>query len=81
MLSAWPLAARQRGPAVPWALRPAVAAGAAGIIALLLAWFLVELGTGGGQIGLAERMVGCAQVLWPLIVVWSCLVFPRRAVA
>jgi hypothetical membrane protein len=81
MLSAWPMAASHRGPAVPWALRPAVAAGAAGIIALLLAWFLAELGTGGGQIGLAERMVGCAQVLWPLIVVWSCLVFRQRAVA
>ncbi len=80
MLSTWPLAAWHRGPGVPWALRPAVAAGAAGIMALLLAWFLAELVTGGGQIGLAERMVGVAQVFWPLIVVWSCLAFRQRAV-
>jgi hypothetical membrane protein len=81
LLSTWPLAAWQRGSDVPWALRPHVAACAAGIIALLLAWFLAELAAGGGQIGLAERLLGCAQVLWPLVVVWSCRVFRHRAAA
>jgi len=38
----------------------------------LLGWFLVELVAGGGQIGLAERVMGVAQAGWPLVVVLSC---------
>jgi hypothetical membrane protein len=74
-LAAWPLAARQQGPMVPWGLRSAAAVGASAVITVLLAWFLAELVTHGGQIGLAERVLGCAQALWPLLVVVSC----RRA--
>jgi hypothetical membrane protein len=72
-LGAWPLAARQQGPMVPWGLRPAAAVGASAVITVLLAWFVAELVTHGGQIGLAERLLGCAQALWPLLVVLSCL--------
>jgi len=32
----------------------------------------VELVTGSGQTGLAERVAGAAQALWPLTVVLSC---------
>jgi len=71
-LAAWPLASRRRGPMVPWGLRPPAAVGASAVITVLLAWFLVELVTHGGQIGLAERALGCAQALWPLLVVLSC---------
>jgi hypothetical membrane protein len=71
-LAAWPLASRQQGPMVPWGLRPTAAIGATAMITVLLAWFLVELATHGGQIGLAERALGCAQALWPLLVVLSC---------
>jgi hypothetical membrane protein len=71
-LAAWPLAARQRGLMIPWGLRPAAAVGASALITVLLAWFLAELVTHGGQIGLAERVLGCAQALWPLLVVLSC---------
>lgn len=80
LLAAWPLAAWQRGPAVAWALRPAVAFGVTVAIAGLLAWFLAELATGGGQIGLAERVVGEAQGLWPLLVVLSCRLSADRPV-
>jgi len=71
-LVAWPAGAWRRGLPVPWGLRPAVSACAAGVLLTLLAWFLVELLTGGGQAGLAERVMGVAQAGWPLAVVLSC---------
>jgi hypothetical protein len=71
-LVAWPVGAWQRGPSVPWALRPAVSAGAVVVLLALLAWFGTELVTAGGQVGLAERIFGAAQALWPLTVVASC---------
>jgi hypothetical membrane protein len=71
-LTAWPLAARRPELSAPWGLRPAVAASAVSVIAGLLAWFVVELVTGGGHLGLAERLLGVAQVCWPLLVVLSC---------
>jgi hypothetical protein len=57
---------------VPWGLRPAVSAGAVAVLLALLAWFGAELITAGGQAGLAERIFGAAQALWPLAVVMSC---------
>ena len=71
-LAVWPAGAWRRGPRVPWGLRPAVCAVAAGVLVLLLAWFVAEVLTGTGQAGLAERAVGLAQALWPLTVVLSC---------
>jgi len=71
-LVAWPGGAWRRGPSVPWGLRPAVSALAAGLMLGLLAWFLVELVAGGGQIGLAERIMGVTQAGWPLMVALSC---------
>jgi hypothetical protein len=61
-----------RGPAVPWGLRAAVAALAVGVLVALVAWFAVDLVTGSSQTGLAERVMGAAQALWPLAVVFSC---------
>jgi hypothetical protein len=52
-----------------------VSAGAVVVLVALLAWFGAELITAGGQAGLAERIFGAAQALWPLAVVVSC----RRA--
>jgi len=71
-LVAWPTGAWRRGLSVPWGLRPTVSAGAAGVLLALLAWFLAELITGGGQAGLAERVMGVAQAGWPLAVMLSC---------
>jgi hypothetical protein len=71
----WPAGAWRRGSSVPWALRPGVSAIAVAVLLTLVAWFGVELITGGGQAGLAERIFGSAQALWPLAVVASC----RRA--
>jgi hypothetical protein len=77
LLGGWPLAARRPGPMVPWALRPVAAVCASAVTAGMLAWFLIELMTGGNDLGLAERVLGCAQALWPLLVVLSC----RRVMA
>jgi hypothetical protein len=71
-LAVWPGMAGRRGPSVPWGLRPAVCAGVSAALLGLLVWFGMELVTGGGQAGLAERVLGGMQVLWPLLVVLSC---------
>lgn len=71
-LAAWPAGAWRRGPSVPWGLRPGVCFGAVAVQLILLAWFIAELVLGGGQAGLAERAVGVAQALCPLVVVLSC---------
>jgi Protein of unknown function (DUF998) len=78
-LVGWPAAASRRGPDVPWALRPAVSAVVVVVLLALLAWFGAELITGGGQAGLAERVFGAAQALWPLTVVVSCCYAARTA--
>lgn len=69
---AWPAGAWRRGPSVPWGLRPGVCAAAVAVLLALVAWFGVELITGGGLAGLAERSFGAALALWPLTVVASC---------
>jgi len=76
----WPAAAWRRGRFVPWGLRPVVCAGAVAALVALTAWFGAELVTGGGQAGLAERIVGMVQALWLLAVVLSCR-FPSRAIS
>jgi hypothetical protein len=52
---------------VPWGLRPAVPAGASAV----LLWFGAELLTSGRQAGLAERLLGGMQTLWPVLVILS----------
>ena len=53
-------------------------AGAVAALLALAAWFGVELITYGGQAGLAERLFGAAQALWPLTVVASCRYAARK---
>jgi hypothetical membrane protein len=72
-LTAWPAGAWRRGPAIPWTLRPATAAAVVTVLFALLVWFGTELVTGAGQVGLAERLMGVAEALWPLAVVLSCV--------
>jgi hypothetical membrane protein len=76
-LTTWPAGAWRRGPAVPWALRPAVAATAVAVLLALVAWFGAELVAGAGQTGLAERIASGADALWPLAVVLSCCLTRR----
>jgi len=76
-LVGWPVLAWRRGPSAPWALRPAIASAVAAVLLILLLWFAAELIAGGGLAGLAERIFGVVQGVWPLAVVLSC----RRAAA
>jgi hypothetical membrane protein len=78
-LTTWPAWASRRGPAVPWGLRPNVAAAAVAVQFALLAWFSAELILVAGQAGLAERALGAVQAAWPLAVVLSCRLSTRPA--
>jgi hypothetical membrane protein len=73
-LTIWPAAAARRDydGAIPWTLRPGIAAGASTLTLVLFAWFVAELIVNGSHLGLAERAVGGVQALWPLAVVLSC---------
>ena len=79
-LTLWPAAAARPGPEVPWGLRSAPAVAAVAVQFALLAWFGTELILAGGQVGLAERVMGAAQATWPLAVVLSCYVPVRTPV-
>src|SRR5215469_2073520 len=68
----WPAGAWERGPSGRWGLRPEVSAGAVALLLALVAWFGTERITGGGLAGLAERIFGSAQALWPFAVVVFC---------
>ena len=78
-LAAWPVGGRRAGPSVPYGLRPAVSAGASGVLLGLLVWLGAEVITASGQIGLAERIVAEAQAVWPLAVVLTCCLSQARA--
>jgi hypothetical membrane protein len=80
LLAVWPLLASRPGPGIPWGLRPKAALGIFSAFILLLAWFVVELTTGGSDLGLAERALGVLQVFWPVAVVLSCQPFQPVAV-
>ncbi len=72
LLAAWPTLAVRKGDPVAWALRPPAGLGVTVLFCCLLAWFVIELVAGGQQIGLAERVAGETQALWPLTVALSC---------
>ena len=80
-MAAWPTAARQRGPSVPWGLRPRVSAAASALLFSVLLWFGAELIADGALEGLAERVLGGTLTLWPLLVVLSCRRGQARATA
>ena len=48
---------------------------ATGVLTGMLTWFALELGE--DRVGLAERGVAAAQVLWPLATVWAVLLRSR----
>jgi hypothetical membrane protein len=79
-LTLWPAAAAKKSPGAPWGLRVAPAVAAVVLQFALLAWFGTELIVGGGQVGLAERIMGAAQAAWPLAVVLSCYLPAQKPV-
>jgi hypothetical membrane protein len=77
----WPALAWRRGREVPWGLRAGPAFAAVAVLVVLVIWFGAELLTRGAQAGLAERVFGAAQALWPLAVVASCRIAGYRRLA
>lgn len=76
-LAGWTALAWRRERPAPVALHlPVDLAAAAGLFAAL-GWFVYELSSDGGAIGLSERVVAGSQALWPLVVVLSA----RRSAA
>lgn len=71
-LAVWPVLGARTRPGTPPALRRRIAGAATAVLVLLVAWLLVELGSGGPAVGLSERVASAAQALWPLAVVVSC---------
>jgi hypothetical membrane protein len=70
VLAIWPAGAWRRparGSPVPGTLRLPCSAAATVALCCLLGWFAVELVAGGGQVGLAERVLAGAEALWPLV--------------
>jgi len=80
LMTLWPVAAMRLDPGAPAGLRPQAASGYALVTLGLLLWFTAEL-FGGGQLGLAERVITADQSLWPLVVVLSVLLARQRPVA
>jgi hypothetical protein len=72
LMTLWPILASDRSGNGPWGLRPVPSLAAAALMVAGSAWFLVEIQVSGAA-GVAERVLTCAQALWPVVVVVSCL--------
>lgn len=76
-LALWPALSWRRGPGWPWGVRPGPAVAATVALLGLLGWFALQLGGGGGLLGLTERLAVGGEVLWPLTVAVSAAVVRR----
>jgi hypothetical membrane protein len=87
-MTAWPVFARRPERWAPAGLRPNVSLWATIVISAIVVWYCVELISGAGMLGLAERVLTGTQTVWPLTVVLT-VVFadlseqpvPQRAAA
>jgi hypothetical membrane protein len=66
-LAVWPCLALERGPSVPWPLRPAVSLAFTAVVVGSAVWFVLALHA-HGEAGVAERVVTGLQALWPVVV-------------
>lgn len=73
----WPLALVGSPALAPGLRRGSVAA--SGVLALLVAWFAVELWTGGELYGASQRVVLVAQTAWPIVVAVAARAAAPRA--
>lgn len=72
-LASWPLASWGRWPRAPWGLRRAPALTAGLLLLAAVCWLLVSATTGGGAVGVAERVAAGGQTVWPCVVALSVL--------
>lgn len=71
LMSAWPLFAMRFDRRYAWVLRPAGAITATAVLTMISVWFLSSwLDPNSGNVGLTERVIVTAQVLWLSVTVW-----------
>ena len=80
LMSAWPVLSMRFDRRYPWAVRPAAAIGSTIGLTLISLWFLMTwLDPNTAVVGLSERVIVTAQVLWLSFTVWTCWLIERDA--
>jgi hypothetical protein len=64
----WPVLVARRGPERSWILGVYGCAAVTVVFAGLSCWLLIEARSGGGDLGMVERLTSAAQGLFPLVV-------------
>lgn len=73
LMSAWPLLSMRLDKRYPWVIRPWGAIGSTFVLTVISLWFLATWTDPAGTIvGVSERVIVTAQVLWLSITVWVC---------
>jgi hypothetical membrane protein len=79
LMSAWPLLSMRFDRSYPWVVRPAAAIVSTLGLTLISLWFLSTwLDPNTAVVGLSERVIVTAQVLWLSFTVWASWIFERK---
>jgi hypothetical membrane protein len=79
LMSAWPLLSMRFDKRYSWVIRPFGAIAATLILTIISLWFLsVWLDPSATLVGLAERVIVTAQVLWLSFTIWACWLHQRK---
>jgi hypothetical membrane protein len=79
LMSAWPLLSMRFDRRYPWVVRPVAAIGSTIALTLISLWFLSTwLDPNTTVVGLSERVIVTAQVLWLSFTVWACWLIERK---
>lgn len=79
LMSAWPLLSMRFSKTAPWVLRPIAAVSSTLVLTIISLWFLATWTDPTGTIvGLSERVIVTAQVVWLSAVVVLCWRAERR---
>jgi hypothetical membrane protein len=80
LMSAWPLFSMRFDRSYAWVLRPPGAISATVALTLISIWFLTTwLDPNAGNVGVSERVIVTAQVLWLSFTVWASWMHQKRA--
>jgi hypothetical membrane protein len=79
LMSAWPLLSMRFDRRYSWVVRPAAAIGSTVGLTLISLWFLSTwLDPNTTVVGLSERVIVTAQVMWLSFTVWTCWISQRK---
>jgi hypothetical membrane protein len=80
LMSAWPVLSMRFDRHFPWVVRPVAAIGSTIGLTLISLWFLSTwLDPNTAVVGLSERVIVTAQVLWLSFTIWTCWLLERDA--